>query len=480
MKIGRFFCGFRLISMQQALAGISLVGAAGLCFVFGAFVMYSEFPMTKFLKDFLKAAFDGTEAIVTRGMQGGPQTTNAKTGATIDKPDKTCDGFTLCATSQGARAVLLDMHGAAVHQWAMPYSRVWTEKQPAPAKDPRPDNEVYWCGCRLFPNGDLLAVYTAVNDTPYGYGLVKLDKDSNVKWAYAGNVHHDFDVDEDGNIYVLTHKIYTEMPKGLEFIVTPCLADTLVILSAKGEELQEIPLLEAFRDSGYALTLASLTGEAPRKPPPRQGNPAAPDPSAAADPAPNPNPALKNLADSDPLHANSVKVLSKALAPKFPLFKAGQVLISARNHDTIFVVDVPSRAVVWAAKGIWRHQHAADFLDNGHLLLYDNVGAVSVSRVLEYDPVTQAFPWSYSCEYFNAVRGMAERLPNGNTLIVDVESLRILEVTPHKEVAWECYCSLAWPSSVENSSASPISITTARRYSPDKVQFLKAGTHARP
>ena len=97
------------------------------------------------------------------------------------------------------------------------------------------------------------------------------------------------------------------------------------------------------------------------------------------------------------------------------------------------------------AQGLWRQQHAADFLDNGRLLLYDNLGVARASRVLEYDPTTHAVPWSFMCENLNRERGMAERLPNGNTLVVDGQRLRILEVTPDKEVVWICYCSLPGP-----------------------------------
>ena len=159
-----------------------------------------------------------------------------------------------------------------MHRWALPYSEVWTAGQRPPVPRPVVDREIYWCGCKLFPNGDLLTVYTAVNDTPCGYGLVKLDKNSKVLWAYSGYVHHDFDVAEDGKIYVLTHQLYNRLGPGLEFVVTPCSSDTLVVLSPGGEELQKVPLLEVFRDSPqHAPMLSALTRVPPQRP-----NPSAP------------------------------------------------------------------------------------------------------------------------------------------------------------------------------------------------------------
>ena len=133
----------------------------------------------------------------------------------------------------------------------------------------------------------------------------------------------------------------------------------------------------------------------------------------------------------DVLHTNAVKVLSRALAPKFPLFKPGQLLVSLRHLDALAVLDPDSGKVVWAARGPWRGQHDPSFLDNGQLLLFDNYGSPQGSRVLEYDPRTQAFPWSYPGEngtpFFSHIRGMSQRLPNGNTLIVNSDGGEVLK-----------------------------------------------------
>ena len=134
------------------------------------------------------------------------------------------------------------------------------------------------------------------------------------------------------------------------------------------------------------------------------------------------------------------------------------------------VLDVGKRALVWAGSGPWRIQHDARFLDNGHLLLFDNHGSPRGSRVFEYDPQTQAFPWSYpgadNPSFLSHIRGMSQRLPNGNTLVVNSEGGELLEVTRGKEVVWSCSLNRF--------------ITTARRYAPDQLPFLGGGQRARP
>ena len=45
-----------------------------------------------------------------------------------------------------------------------------------------------------------------------------------------------------------------------------------------------------------------------------------------------------------------------------------------RHMDTIAMMDPDKGSVVWAAQGPWRSQHDPQFLDNGHLLIFDNFG----------------------------------------------------------------------------------------------------------
>ncbi len=152
-----------------------------------------------------------------------------------------------------------------------------------------------------------------------------------------------------------------------------------------------------------------------------------------------------------------------------------------RNLDTLAVLNVETGRVVWAVRGPWRRQHDADFLESGALLLYDNLGSLAKARVLEYDPRTQAINWSYPGEKnapFQAfLRGTCQRLDNGNTLIVDPDHQRVVEIAPDKKRVWECAC----PVRPLMGMAVPFrcAITSARRYSPD-LPFLKGQAHARP
>jgi hypothetical protein len=435
--------------------GIAIFGIVFLSYLLGAAVMFFELPSA----EMLQKAFVGARAWSERraALAEPPQTQlPGLLMGKVDRPDRTFDGFTLCIYAKmqtsNTRAFLLDMRGTVVHTWSVPFSRVWSSP---PHMNPPPDDAlVCFFGCHLCPNGDLLVVFHGLEKFAAGYGLAKLDKNSNVLWRYPAHVHHDVDVGEDGTIFAVQHARAETMPKGLELIPTPTLVDSLVRLSPEGKLLgPPISILEAFRDSPYAPLLDEL--KVPNEDV-RRGMPA-----------------WRLRGDTrglDTLHTNCVHVLTRELAAKFPQFQAGQVLLSLRNLSTIAVLDLEKRSIVWAAKGPWQAQHDAHFLANGHLLVFDNLGSPRGSRVLEYDPQTQSFPWSYFTEneapFFSPERGMSQRLPNGNTLIVDSQGHQIREVAANKEVVWSCELDGF--------------INVGRRFSPESLPFLKGGPRARP
>lgn len=435
---------------------LSFLGVASLCYLLGAAAIFFDLPSASFLR---RAFVGGAAWYEQEHASSASEPQPAVNIGSVDKPDKTCDGFTLCLCSGGPRAVLIDMHGKTVHSWNPPFRTIWPESARL-RSGPVEESAVYFNDGRIFPNGDLLALVegpVSVQNPSNSYGLVKLDKDARVLWAYSADCHHAFDIGEDGTIYTLSYNFMVRnLPRGLEYIPTPCMTDSVEVISPEGKQIKRIPLLEAFKDSPFAPLLSSLE-----------------KPQLFSDLTPTDSPmpaAQEDMRRRDVFHTNAVKVLSRRLAPKFPLFKAGQLLISPRQLDTLAVLDPDSGKLVWATRGPWHAQHDPSFLDNGHLLLFDNLGSVKGSRVLEYDPHTQSFPWWYPDDngpsIFTRIRGVTQRLPNGNTLIVNSENGEVFEVTPDRETVWSC-------------SFGRVSLNCARRYMPGQLPFLQTDQHPR-
>ncbi len=435
---------------------LSLAGLISLSYLVGAAAIFFDLPTSPFLRQAFVGAVNWYEH---RGATPPPQEQlPPPTVGQFDKSGKVDDGFTLCMYGSDSHAMLLNMRGEVVHQWHVPFSQIW----PAPPHlhGRVEDALVNFCGGYLYPNGDLLAVLEGpinLHNSSHGYGLVKLDKDSHVLWKYAEKCHHDVDVADDGTIYTLVNELVDQMPPALGYIPTPCMIDFVDVISPEGQRIKRIPLLEAILNSPYSALLCSL----------ERSKMAGGAKSAGAWVAPF----VDEERRRDVLHTNAVKVLNRNLASKFPLFKAGQLLISLRQLDAIAVLDPDSGRLVWAAQGPWRAQHDPTFLDNGHLLLFDNLGSPLGSRVLEYDPQTQAFPWRYPGEtgkpFLSKIRGMSQRLPNGNTLIVNSDAGEAFEVTPDREVAWSCSCGHT-------------ELYRGRRYTPEQLPFLRRDQYVRP
>ena len=355
-------------------------------------------------------------------------------GVTIYRPDAAAPGYTLYTSYDQAAARLVDMQGRIVHEWRTPYSEVWTES--AAVSDPQPDRFVPMRRVKVLPNGDLLAIYYGANDTPFGYGLVKLNDEAEVIWSYLEHVHHDFDVAPGGGIVTLTHEVNTDSDHGFDFFSDPYLEDQLVVLTPAGEEKRKISLVKILADSRYSEAVVYAT---------------------------------PHFALSDPLHANSVQWLSTEKAAALGVGKAGDILVNFRQINLMAVIDPREVAVEWATRGPWLAPHSPKILPDGDILLFDNRGdyvAGNRSRVFAFDPQSMAISWSYTGNrehpLDSAKRGAVQRLKNGNTLITEAHRGTLLEVTPAGEIVWEYVNPVRGG---KNDRYVPI-VTSGKRYSP--------------
>lgn len=397
--------------MPLWMSVMAIAGLLFLAFVSGAAVMHFG------LVDPLRRAFSGGAALY-EGLTGYRDRfmtdfwADARTeqrGVTRYDPAHAQNGLTLYSSTHEQAAYLMDMEGKILHRWQMNFSRLWDES--AAVKRPRADEFIYIEKAQVLPNGDLIALYTAIGDTPWGYGIARLNARSEVIWKYLGHAHHDFEIDEAGNIRVLTQEVAETDLEGFAHLPKPRIDDLLVTLSPDGKELSSTPLMEVFAKSPYGRRLYFASNE--------------------------------SFLNGDYLHANSVDVL-KAPAPGIPGSRAGQVLISFREVSTVALVDEAQRRIVWAQSGPFVRQHDAQLLPTGNLLLFDNegdTGGNGVSRVLEFDPATGRIAWSYAgsrdAPLDSRSRSSQTRLANGNTLIVESMAGRVLEVTARGEIVWE-------------------------------------------
>ncbi len=318
-------------------------------------------------------------------------TRNRPVGLVYTDPAQSEGGYTLYCPVRGNHANLLDPEGRIVWRWR---------------------HEAGIQHARLLPNGHLL-IQTQPPEEAGGLeliggsaeALVELDWDSEVVWEYRDSTqHHDYQRLENGNHLLLGWKpipedIQRQVRGGFSAPDDPehMWGDTVFEVTPDGTTVHEWRSWEhlSFEDD----VICPLESH------------------------------------KEWTHANSLQVLPD-----------GRWLISFRLTSTVAIVEPSSGEIVWR----WgpeelSHQHAATWLDNGNILIFDNgchrKAMPSFSRVVELDPETCEVVWSYRADvvlaFYSFMISGANRLAGGNTLITEGATGRIFEVTPERDTVWE-------------------------------------------
>ncbi len=122
-------------------------------------------------------------------------------------------------------------------------------------------------------------------------------------------------------------------------------------------------------------------------------------------------------------------------------FQKGNWLVSARHGSLLFIIDYKTKKIVWSyTHKTIQGQHAAQLLENGNILLFDNGRYRGWSRIIELNPLSGEIVFEYRADsFYSQSRGYVQKLENGNYLITESERGRIFEITLEKELVWEYY-----------------------------------------
>ena len=328
-------------------------------------------------------------------VQGSVEATGIGGVSTYD-PQKSFEGLNLYLSGHAPSAILMDMEGNPLHMWHYAFEKAWDD-YPGPENE---DHRFFWRRVHLYGNGDLLAIFE-------GLGMIKLDRNSNLLWTSGFMQHHDLDVHENGDIYVLT-RMGALIPRINKR--KPVIEDSITIMGPDGWMKRSFSLIEALERFPEYTTYWNRAKQ-------KRG---------------------------DIFHTNSLEILDGSAASKNPAFAKGNLLVSMRSLNAIFVVDPNAEQVLWAYSADFEEPHDPQVLPNGNLLLFDNLGGSPKrgrSRMLEYRLPSMDLAWTYEGtpwdHFFTKGCGMAQRLPNQNTLITETDTGRAFEVTPEGEIVWQ-------------------------------------------
>jgi hypothetical protein len=341
-------------------------------------------------------------------------------GVVIFEPELAQPGVTLMTGLWDGRLPGLSLRaldGRELHRWPVAVTELWSDASHLrPDEVPFNDIDAHIHGAVLYPNGDVVFNIT-------GVGTTRLDRCGQVVWRLPHRTHHSITIDEQGDLWIPGKKAQHAVASDRFPRLTPPFDEdsVLKVSPETGEILREISALDVLYGSGYE---GALFPNAER---------------------------FVHLDTRDPLHLNHVEALPTAMAAAFPMFEAGDLLISMREINLVMVVDPETEKIRWAKTGPWVRQHEPHFMPDGRISVFDNRQVDNAqhaargkprlaSRILAIDPKTGAIEvlheGTLEQPFYTDIMGKQQALANGNLLVTEPTAGRAFEVTPDGRIVW--------------------------------------------
>ncbi|MHC4269784.1 MAG: arylsulfotransferase family protein [Planctomycetota bacterium] len=327
-----------------------------------------------------------------------------KDGVTIYKKSLSNKGINIYNSYFLPGAYLLDLSGNILHTYL-----------------PQQSNRG-WHYVEMYDESDLLVIVKDLS-------LMRLDWNSNIKWATEMRFHHDIAIDDNKDIYALARKDELVFSYGLPL---PIINDYIVMLSADGKIKKELSLYKILKknisnkklDNIYRWIIIPKNIKAMIKQKMVHGF------------------IFKNDTPMDILHTNTIEVINKDINN---IFKKGNILFCSKMLNLIGVINIKEESLLWSwGLNNLELPHHPTLLENGNILIFDN-GASSrkYSRIIELNPSTKKIVWKYegspSESFYSSWGGANQRLESGNTLITESTKGRVFEITKNGDIVWEFY-----------------------------------------
>ncbi|MCA8974821.1 MAG: aryl-sulfate sulfotransferase [Planctomycetes bacterium] len=303
---------------------------------------------------------------------------------------------------------VMDLDGKTLNRWSIDWFRIWPNAQHVPDRImPRSRPGTHVNGAALLDNGDLVFNFEHL-------GMVRMSRDGEVQWRLAYQTHHSVHRGDDGNLWVCGQREHDVPDARFPSLVPPFVEDTVVVVTPKGQIVREWSVPELLSKNGRQglLCLANLD-------------------------------VYSTAVTGDVTHLNHVEPFPARMAPG--IFGPGDVLVSLRNINTVFVFETRTDRIKFVSTGQFVRQHDPHFVDANTISVFDNncVGAPGTprqSRIVLVSARDQAlkvwFAGTPEHPFFTPIMGRHQWLADGHLLITDSCGGRAFELDQKGEVVW--------------------------------------------
>lgn len=332
--------------------------------------------------------------------------------AAIHRTPQACDGLNL-VTRMGVGGRLsvdvFDMDGVAVHRWDIDWFNIWPDAKHVPASEmPQAPPGTHVHGAILLKNGNLVFNFEHL-------GMVCLDFDGNVVWRLPYRTHHSISRSDNGNLLVCGQIDHTKPCDRIPNWKPPFTEPTVLEVTPDGKIAHEWSIVDLLRNNGREglLYLGSHNNGT-------------------------------TVVTGDILHLNDVDLFPARLKEGF--FKKGDIMVSLRNINTVFVFNRKDEKIKFVCTGSFVRQHDPDFIDGNTFSVFDNHNVNtdlrrSQSRIVIVSAPSQTIRTFYEGTlehpFYTEIMGKHQWLPNGNLLITESCYGRAFEIDRNGRTVWE-------------------------------------------
>jgi len=331
----------------------------------------------------------------------------------IRQPDRLASGLLMIVGAiQGTRDTfvrVIDRNGTVIHEWIPRWAEVWSDNAGnfPHSRRPRGNKGMYLHGIDILPDASFVANFERLSS-------FRMNICGEIEWKLDNLGHHSVFYSDQGYLWVTAEHFIEKGENGYPNHKAPLRSWSLQKISLDGELLKEIEIIDILRKNDLygLLTLSTLANS-------------------------------DTTVTGDTLHLNDVDEFPIGMPSE--IFEPGDLLVSLRNINAIFVFNPETLRIKFLSIGRYVRQHDPDFLSGDRISVFDNrnlklsMGTdTQGSRIIEVDAINSTEEVVLFGEglFFTSIMGVHQRLANGNILVNSSGEGHVIEFAPDGTIVW--------------------------------------------